>query len=174
MIGGIALKRLFSILLGVMMMFTLTVSASALSIFDTLFPDNLPTDIQGTAPISEGAASYIYQEYTGLSADDINAYCVFVTDYENRVVWVYDTNGVKHDVVYYNADDMIYSYGLDYAVKRSELVELENNTEMAFYIASKGFGFLLSNPVMALCLCIQFAIFGLSLLFCVMRTAKRP
>lgn len=167
------MKRFFCILLGVMMMFTLTVSASAFSIFDTLYPENVPEDVQGTAPITESEACYIYQQYTGLSADEVNAYCVFVTDYERQVVWVYDTDGVKHDVVYYNNDGMIYSYGLDYAVERDTLIEIEEGVSIAFDIASKAFDFLIANPFCALMLGVGFAYTALSLIHRGVKTAKR-
>lgn len=159
-------------------MFTLTVTASAFSIFDdVIMPDNVMDDIRGTAPITAGDACYLYRQYTGCTAEVVNSQCVFVEDDERLVVWVYDTSGVQQDAICYNADGMIYSYGLNYAVSGSgggggEL-RISDEVSIVFDIASKAFDFLMFNPLIALCLGVSFGFTGFTLIRKGMRTAKR-
>lgn len=123
-------KRVLIITASVVMVFILSVTASAKLIFTEIIDNMIYDSLRGSSPITESDAAYAYQEYYDLTSEDVNGMLVFVSvpEYDLIEVWENAPNGeaALFDVVTYDEDGLLHSYH-GWTVEPSRLIS-EMNT----------------------------------------------
>lgn len=173
------MKKLISVALCVLMMFTLVLNVSAYELWTPIEKAAMES-LRGSSPITSSEAEIAYQEYYGLDNDTLDGMLVFeeYPEYNFVAVW---TNAPEDeaeliDVVTYDDDGNLCScqgWSIAPTDDTEMLNVVSNGVDSAFDIATIAFNFLLANPLMTIMLGVSFGYTAFSLIRKGIRTAKR-
>lgn len=173
------MKKVFSIVLCVLMVFTFAVGVSATNVW-TPIDEAAMESLRGSSPITISEAKIAYQNYYGLDSDTIDSMLVFVEETEYNFVSIWSNapvdEAVLYDVITYDDDGNLCScqgWKIAPTDETKVLNAVSAGVDNAFDVASIAFNFLLNNPLMSIMLGVGFGYTAFNLIRKGIRTAKR-